>query len=72
MKRPGNMKDEDRREGSVINHILKEGFNIPIEAPSAPTTAGGELPDHGDSAHDTSFLYINLSGTTYKIAITAV
>lgn len=63
---------EDTNPESPIQKIIAGAFGIPIELDAAPTTAGGELPKHGDTGFYGTDLYINLGGSTYKYTGTLV
>lgn len=63
---------EDSLPNSPIQKIINGALGIPIALSTAPTTAGGELPNHGDNGTDGVSWYINLFGTVFKINLTAV
>ena len=57
----------------VITAIFDGAFGSPIALQSDPTTAGSQLAKNKIGFNTTtSKLFINLNGTTYSIAITAV
>lgn len=69
MRRPAGIQLE---QDSVEEHIIEEGFGIPIELGAAPTTSGGELPKHGDAGWFGTNLYLNLGGNVYRFSGTLV
>ena len=68
---PGSFTAEQQR--FMNDNIFDAAFGTPIELDSDPTTVGGELESVQIGFNPTtSRLFINLSGTTYQIAMTAV
>lgn len=63
--------DDSKVDGS-IQRIITGALGVPIQLDAAPTTAGGQLPKANDFGYYGTNLYINLGGTTYSIALTAV
>ncbi len=66
------LQGDAQKSNSLENFIFQNAFGIPIELDAAPTTAGGQLPLHGDSGFFGTNLYINLQGTVYRFSGTAV
>jgi len=63
---------EDAKPNSPIQKIINGTLGLPLELSSAPTTTGGELPNHGDNGWYLTNFYINLGGTVYRLSMTAV
>lgn len=61
----------DFKADSFERHVLDNAFQKPRILDAAPTTAGNELPFHGDSGRFGASLYVNLGGTVYEIALVA-
>lgn len=69
MIRKGNL---ETKPDSFEEHVYTNAMNIPAQLSAAPTTAGKQLPNHGDSGSFGNDLYINLFGTVRKFTGTAV
>ena len=55
---------------SFERHVLENGLGKPQTLDAAPTTAGNQLPKHGDSGWFGTDLFINLNGNIYSIQLT--
>ncbi len=55
----------------ILQYIFDEALGSPIVLDAAPTTAGGEL-ETNQIGYYSNNLYINIQGTLYRIALTAV
>ena len=63
---------EDSKPNSSIQKIINGTLGLPLPLEAAPTTTGGELPNHGDNGWYLTNFYINLGGTTYRVPLVAV
>ena len=61
---------EDSKPNSPVQKLMRGALGLPLELSAAPTTAGGELPNHGDNGWFGSLFYINLGGSTYSMPLT--
>jgi hypothetical protein len=62
---------QDTKLQETMRHVFNNALGNVIILESAPTTAGGQLNPNEIGYYSTT-LYINIDGTTYSIALTAV
>lgn len=63
---------EDSKPNSAIQKIINGAFGLPVQLTAAPTTAGGQLPNHGDNGFYNNDWYVNMFGTVHRFDGTAV
>lgn len=63
---PFETQGEDSSSDSPIQKIIRGAFGIPLVLDSAPTTVGGQLPNHGDNGFFGINWYVNMNGTVLK------
>ena len=71
MKRK-ELTGDSAKPDSFENHVLRNALGPVLVLVAAPTSAGNQLPNHGDIGAFGTNLYLNVSGTTYRITMTAV
>lgn len=69
---PFPLYDDDAKQDSPLNKIIRGTLWLALTLSSAPTTAGNELPNHGDNGFFGTNWYINLGGSTYSVSLTLV
>ena len=63
---------QDLAPDSPMARVINLAMRAPTVLSAAPTTAGKQLPLHGDWGVYTTNLYFNLDGSVYRFAGTLV
>lgn len=56
----------ESKPDSFEEHVYLNAQNIPVQLTAAPTTAGKQLPNHGDTGFFGGKAYKNYFGTVYR------
>jgi len=65
LEKPGTKPDEFQ------SWVYEQALGKPLILDASPTTTGGQLPE-SSLGYDGTNLFITISGTTYRINLTAV
>lgn len=72
MPLPIVLKSDEINADGTLKKIVGVAMSSPTTLDAAPTTAGNQLPRHGDWGFYSTKLYLNLGGTVYRFDGTAV